>query len=52
VQSAGRVEHLGQRSRISYCPVDRIDVLVTNKKAADAADFNALKKKLEEIVLA
>ncbi|CAE6721160.1 MULTISPECIES: DeoR/GlpR family DNA-binding transcription regulator [Paraburkholderia] len=43
---------IGQRSRISYCPVDRIDVLVTNKKAAEAADFAALKKKLEEIVLA
>jgi DeoR family fructose operon transcriptional repressor len=27
-------------------------VLVTNKKAAEAADFAALKKKLEEIVLA
>jgi len=43
---------IGQRSRISYCPVDRIDVLVTNKKAAEAADFASLKKKLEEIVLA
>jgi DeoR family transcriptional regulator, fructose operon transcriptional repressor len=43
---------IGQRSRISYCPVDRIDVLVTNKKAVEAADFAALKKKLEEIVLA
>jgi DeoR/GlpR family transcriptional regulator of sugar metabolism len=43
---------IGQRSRISYCPVEQIDVLVTNKKAADAADFGALKKKLEEVVLA
>ncbi|KAA0997632.1 DeoR/GlpR transcriptional regulator [Paraburkholderia panacisoli] len=43
---------IGQRSRISYCPVERIDVLVTNKKAAEATGFAALKKKLEEIVLA
>ncbi|HZZ10842.1 MAG TPA: DeoR/GlpR family DNA-binding transcription regulator [Paraburkholderia sp.] len=43
---------IGQRSRISYCPAERIDVLVTNRKAADMADFPALKKKLEEIVLA
>jgi DeoR family transcriptional regulator, fructose operon transcriptional repressor len=43
---------IGQRSRISYCPVEQIDVLVTNKKAAEAADFAQLKKKLEQIVLA
>lgn len=43
---------IGQRSRISYCPVDRIDVLITNKKAVDAADYTALKKKLAQIILA
>jgi DeoR/GlpR family transcriptional regulator of sugar metabolism len=43
---------IGQRSRISYCPVERIDVLVTNRKAAEAAGFAALKKKLAQIVLA
>ncbi|QQC62687.1 DeoR/GlpR family DNA-binding transcription regulator [Paraburkholderia ginsengisoli] len=43
---------IGQRSRISYCPAERIDVLVTNKKAAEAAGFATLKKKLAHIVLA
>jgi DeoR family transcriptional regulator, fructose operon transcriptional repressor len=58
VASADRVailadySKIGQRSRISYCPTERIDVLVTNKKAAEAAGFAALKKKLGEIVLA
>ena len=42
---------IGQRSRISYCPVERIDVLVTNKKAADVAGFATLKRKLEQIIL-
>jgi DeoR/GlpR family transcriptional regulator of sugar metabolism len=43
---------VGQRSRISYCPVDQIDVLITNKKAAEAADFAALKRKLGQVILA
>jgi DeoR family fructose operon transcriptional repressor len=43
---------IGQRSRISYCGIERIDVLVTNKKAAEAAEFASLKKKLSQIVLA
>jgi DeoR/GlpR family transcriptional regulator of sugar metabolism len=43
---------IGQRSRISYCQVEQIDVLVTNRKATEAAGFAALKKKLRKIVLA
>ncbi len=43
---------IGQRSRMSYCPVERIDLLITNKKAADAASFVQLKRKLGKVVLA
>jgi DeoR family transcriptional regulator, fructose operon transcriptional repressor len=43
---------IGQRSRMSYCPADRIDLLVTNKKAADAAGFAQLKRKLSKVILA
>jgi DeoR/GlpR family transcriptional regulator of sugar metabolism len=43
---------IGQRSRISYCSVEKIDVLVTNRKAADVAGFAALKRKLPKVVLA
>jgi len=43
---------IGQRSRISYCSVEKIDVLVTNRKAADVAGFAALKRKLPRVVLA
>jgi len=43
---------IGQRSRIAYCPVNRIDILITNKKAADAEDFAVLNKKLQQIILA
>jgi DeoR family transcriptional regulator, fructose operon transcriptional repressor len=43
---------VGHRSRISYCPVDQIDVLITNRKAAEAAEYAALKKKLRHIILA
>ncbi|WP_133649992.1 DeoR/GlpR family DNA-binding transcription regulator [Paraburkholderia flava] len=43
---------IGQRSRISYCPIERIDVLITNSKAVDVADFPPLKRKLRKVVLA
>jgi len=43
---------IGQRSRIAYCPVNRIDILITNKKAADAEDFAVLNKKLQQVILA
>jgi len=43
---------IGQRSRISYCQPEQIDVLITNKKAAEAPDFAALKKKVARIILA
>jgi DeoR family transcriptional regulator, fructose operon transcriptional repressor len=58
VDSADRVviladySKIGQRSRIAYCPPDRIDLLITNRKATEAADFPLLKKKVRKVVLA
>lgn len=58
VENASRVvilaDHskLGQRSRMSYCPPERIDVLITNRKATESAEFASLKKKLPKIILA
>jgi DeoR family fructose operon transcriptional repressor len=43
---------IGQRSRIAYCPPEKIDVLITNKRAGDSADFPALKKKLPRVIVA
>jgi len=43
---------IGQRSRIAYCPVERIDLLITNRKATEAADFPQLKKKVGKVILA
>jgi DeoR/GlpR family transcriptional regulator of sugar metabolism len=43
---------IGQRSRITWCPLERIDVLITNAKAAEAAGFASLKRKLRRVLLA
>ena len=43
---------LGVQSRISFCPAERIDVLVTNQRASDDAAFGALKAGFREIILA
>ena len=43
---------IGQRSRMSYCTVDRIDLLITNKKASEVAGFAQLKRKLTKVILA
>jgi DeoR/GlpR family transcriptional regulator of sugar metabolism len=43
---------IGQRSRITWCPLERIDVLITNAKAAEAAGFTSLKRKLRRVLLA
>ncbi|MEF9672848.1 DeoR/GlpR family DNA-binding transcription regulator [Pseudomonas sp. MWU13-2100] len=43
---------LGVQSRISYCPAERIDVLVTNQRASEEAAFEALKASVKEIILA
>lgn len=43
---------IGHHSRVSYCPVERIGVLVTNKKATSADTFPALKKAVKKIILA
>ncbi|CAG4887095.1 DeoR/GlpR family DNA-binding transcription regulator [Paraburkholderia saeva] len=43
---------IGQRSRIAYCPVNRIDLLITNRKATEAVGFPTLKRKLEQVILA
>ena len=43
---------LGVQSRISFCPAERIDVLVTNQRASEEVAFEALKAGLKEIILA
>ncbi|MPQ67540.1 MULTISPECIES: DeoR/GlpR family DNA-binding transcription regulator [unclassified Pseudomonas] len=43
---------LGVQSRISFCPPERIDVLVTNQRASEEVAFEALKARLKEIILA
>jgi DeoR/GlpR family transcriptional regulator of sugar metabolism len=43
---------IGQRSRIAYCAADRIDLLITNRKASETADFPLLKKKVRKVMLA
>jgi len=43
---------LGVQSRISFCPPEGIDVLVTNHRASEEAAFGALKARVKEILLA
>jgi len=43
---------LGVQSRISFCPAERIDVLVTNQRASEEVAFEALKARIKEIILA
>ena len=43
---------LGVQSRISFCPPERIDVLVTNQRASEEVAFEALKARFKEIILA
>jgi len=43
---------LGVQSRISFCPPERIDVLVTNQRASEEVAFEALKARIKEIILA
>ena len=42
---------IGQRSRMAYCAAERVDVLITNRKAADASGFAQLKRKLAHIIM-
>ncbi|MDE1178905.1 DeoR/GlpR family DNA-binding transcription regulator [Paraburkholderia sp.] len=43
---------VGQRSRMAYCAPDKIDMLITNRKATEIAGFATLKKKLGKVMLA
>src|SRR5450830_651231 len=43
---------LGVQSRVSFCPPERIDVLVTNQRASEEVAFEALKARIKEIILA
>ncbi|CDY79803.1 Transcriptional regulators of sugar metabolism [Caballeronia glathei] len=43
---------LGQCSRIAFCPVNRVDTLVTNRNGAETAALRALRKKLPKVILA
>jgi DeoR family fructose operon transcriptional repressor len=43
---------IGQRSRMAYCAAERVDVLITNRKAADASGFAQLKRRLGRVILA
>ncbi|WP_248746447.1 DeoR/GlpR family DNA-binding transcription regulator [Pseudomonas sp. MWU12-2037] len=43
---------LGVQSRISFCPPERIDVLVTNQRASEEVAFEALKARFKDIILA
>ncbi|MEM5386945.1 DeoR/GlpR family DNA-binding transcription regulator [Paraburkholderia phymatum] len=43
---------IGQRSRIAYCAPEKIDLLITNRKAADVAAFAQLKRKVGKVILA
>ncbi|SAK79854.1 alkaline phosphatase [Caballeronia glebae] len=58
VENADRVailaDHskIGQRSRITFCAPREIDILVTDRKSGEAADFRALKKTVGDLVLA
>ncbi|AQH02508.1 alkaline phosphatase [Burkholderia sp. KK1] len=58
VENADRVailaDHskIGQRSRITFCAPREIDVLVTDRKSGEAADFRALEKTVGNLVLA
>jgi DeoR family fructose operon transcriptional repressor len=43
---------IGQHSRIAYCAPEKIDLLITNRKAADVAAFAQLKRKVGKVILA
>jgi len=42
---------IGQCSRIAFCPISRVDTLITNKKGADGPALLSLRKKLAQVVL-
>jgi len=43
---------IGQRSRIAYCLPEKIDLLITNRKATEIAAFAQLKRKVGKVILA
>jgi DeoR/GlpR family transcriptional regulator of sugar metabolism len=43
---------IGQRSRIAYCLPEKIDLLITNRKATEVAAFAQLKRKVGKVILA
>ncbi|MBR0773829.1 DeoR/GlpR transcriptional regulator [Bradyrhizobium diazoefficiens] len=42
---------IGQCSRVNWCPIERIDTLVTDRRSQHAADFIALQRQLPNVVL-
>jgi DeoR/GlpR family transcriptional regulator of sugar metabolism len=43
---------IGQCSRIAFCPINRVDTLITNKKGAEGPALLSLRKKLPQVILA
>lgn len=43
---------IGQCSRIAFCPINRVDILITNKKGAEGPALLSLRKKLPQVILA
>ena len=43
---------IGQRSRVGYCPAERIDLLVTDTRARDLPALEALIDLVGEVVIA
>ncbi|HXH03952.1 MAG TPA: DeoR/GlpR family DNA-binding transcription regulator, partial [Candidatus Competibacteraceae bacterium] len=43
---------IGHPSRVAYCPPERIDLLITNRRAADEPGFEPLRRKLAQVQLA
>jgi len=43
---------IGQCSRIAFCPISRVDTLITNKKGAEGPALLSLRKKLPQVILA
>jgi DeoR/GlpR family transcriptional regulator of sugar metabolism len=42
---------IGQRSRVSYCIPDRIDLLVTDMGARDLAELDRLRQLVGEVII-
>lgn len=43
---------IGQCSRIAFCPINRVDTLITNKKGAEGPALLSLRRKLPQVILA